>query len=65
MKSISSTVSFLYKLSGTATLGGGIGLVRQKTLMMVLYVSDIVLQAVPPAKALHTGLGILLSVCLS
>jgi len=64
MKSIKSTVSFLDKLSATTTLGDGIGLVCQKTLMMVFYVSDIVLQVLPPAKALHTGLGVLLAVCL-
>jgi len=65
MKSIKSTVSFLDKLSATAALGDGIGLVRQKTLMMVFYVSDVVLQVLPPAKALHTSLGVLLAVCLS
>jgi hypothetical protein len=58
MKSIESTVSFLYKLSSTAALDDGISLVRQKTLMSVFHVSDIVLQA------LHTGLGVLLAVCL-
>ena len=68
MKSIRSTVSFLYKLSGTTALGDSIGVVRHKTLVMVFHVSDIVLlllQALPPAKALHTGLGILLAVCFS
>jgi hypothetical protein len=64
-KSIGSTVSFLYKLSDTAALGDGIGLVRQKRLMTVLHVSDIDIQAFPPPKALHTGLGVLLAVCLS
>ena len=58
MKSIESTVSFLYKLSSTAALDDGISLVCQKTLMSVFHVSDIVLQA------LHTGLGVLLAVCL-
>jgi len=42
-KSIKSTVSFLYKLSATAALGDDLGLVRQKTLMVVFHVSDIVL----------------------
>ena len=64
MKSIRSTVSFLYKLSATAALGDGIGLVRQKAPMAVFHVSDVVLQAFPPAKALHTGLGVILTVCL-
>ena len=32
---------------------------------MVFHVSDIVLQAFSPTKALHTGFGILLAVCLS
>ena len=67
MESIRSTVLVLYKLSTTAALGDGIGLpvVRQKTLMTVLHVSDIVLQAFTPAKALNTSLGVLLAVCLS
>jgi len=33
--------------------------------MAVIHVSDMVLQPCPPAKALHTGLGVLLAVCLS
>ena len=37
MKSIRSIVSFLHKLSGNASLGGGSGLVRQKALMMVFH----------------------------
>jgi hypothetical protein len=64
MKSIRSTVSFLHKLS-TTPFGDGIDLVRQKTLMMFFRVSDIVLQAFTPPKALNTGLGVLLAVCLS
>ena len=60
-----STVSFLYKLSATAALGDGIGLVRQKSQMMVFHVFDIHLQAFPPAEALRTALGVLLAVCLS
>jgi len=64
MKSIRSTVSFLYKLSGTAALSDCIRLVHQKTLMSAFHISDIVLQAFPPAKALYTGLGVLLAVCL-
>ena len=62
LKSIKSIVSFLYKLSATAALGDNIGLVRQRTLMGAFYIFDIVLQAFPPAKAIHTGLGILLVV---
>ena len=58
MKSIESTVSFLYKLSSTAALDDGISLVRRKTLMPAFHVSDTVIQA------LHTGLGVLLVVCL-
>jgi len=65
MKSIKITVSFLYKLSVTAALGDGIGLVRQKTPMTVFHVFDIALQEFRPAKALYCGLGILLAVCLS
>ena len=62
MKSIRSTVSLLHNLSATAVLGDDLGLVRQKTLT-VFHISDIILQAFPPAKALQTGLGVLLTVC--
>jgi hypothetical protein len=65
MKSIRSTAPFLYKLSTTAALGDGIGLVHQKALMTVFHISNIILQAVPPTKALQTGLGVLLAVCNS
>ena len=68
MESIKRTVSFLDNLSATAALGDGIGLgrlVRQKTLMTVFRISDIVLQTFPPARAFHTGIGVLLAVCLS
>ena len=64
-KSIKSTTSFLYKLSAIAALGDDMGLVRQKTPMSVFHVSDIIPQAFPPAKALYTGIGVLLAVCLS
>jgi hypothetical protein len=64
MKSIRSTVSFLYKLEATAALVDGISLVGQKTLMTVFHVSDIVLQPSSPAMALFTGLGVLLAVCV-
>jgi len=37
MESIRNAVSFLCKLSTTAALGDGIGLVRQKTLMTVFH----------------------------
>ena len=63
MVSIRSIVSFLYKLSATAALGDDLGLVSPKTLMTVFHVSDIFLQTFPPAKALYTGLGVLLTVC--
>ena len=33
--------------------------------MAAFHVSDIVLQPCPPAKELHTGLGVLLAVCFS
>jgi predicted adenine nucleotide alpha hydrolase (AANH) superfamily ATPase len=62
-KSIRCTVSFLYKLSATAALGDDLGLVRQTTLVTVFHVSNIDPQAFPPAKALQTGLGVLLTVC--
>ena len=63
MKSVKSTVSFLYKLSATTSLGDNIGMVRQKAPVTVFHVSDIVLQEFPLAKAVHTGLGVLLTVC--
>jgi len=65
IKSIKSTVSSLYKLSATAALGDGIGTVRQKTLMTIFHVFDVALQGFPLAKALYSGLGVLLAVCLS
>ena len=43
MRSIRRTVSFLYKLEATAALVDGISMVRQKTLITVFHVSDIVL----------------------
>ena len=64
MKSIRSTISSLYKLSATAALGDGIRLVRQRKLVSAFHISDIVLQAFPPAKAMYTGLGVLLAVCI-
>ena len=64
MKSIKSTVSFLYKLSATATFVDGISTVSLKTLMTVFHISEIVLQPSSPAKALYAGLGVLLAVCL-
>ena len=65
MESIRSTVSFLEKLSATASLSDGIGQVRQKVPMTVFHVSDIVLQAFSPTKALHAGLGVLFVVGFS
>ena len=64
MKSIKRTVSFLYNLSGTVAFGDDLGLVCQKTLI-TLHLSDIVLQALQPAKAIQTGIGVLLTVCAS
>jgi len=64
MKSIRRTVSFLYNLSATAALGDDLGLVSQKKLT-TFYISDIILQALGPAVAIQTGLGVLLTVCTS
>jgi hypothetical protein len=63
-KSIESTVSFLFTLSGTGALGGSIGLVHQIVLIRCL-VSLIVLclQAFPPTDAIQAALAILLGVC--
>jgi hypothetical protein len=65
MKSIRNIVTFLYKLEATAALVDGISLVCQKTLITVFRVPDIVLQLSSPVKALYTGLGVLLAVCVS
>jgi hypothetical protein len=62
MRSIERTISFLYKLSATASLGDDLGLVRLKTLT-TFHMPDIVLQALRPATAIQTGLGVLLNVC--
>lgn len=62
MRSIERTISFLYKLSATASLGDDLGLVRLKGLT-TFHVPDIVLQALRPATAIQTGLGVLLNVC--
>ena len=64
VKSIRSTVSFLYKLEATAALADGISTVCLMTLMTTFHTSDVVIQPLPPTKALHTGLGVLLAVCL-
>lgn len=64
LESIKSIVSFLYKLSATAALGDNIGLVHQRTLMGAFFICDIDLQTFPPAKAIQTGLGVLLVVCV-
>ena len=62
MKSIKSTLSVLHNLSAIAALGDGVGLVRQKTPMEAFHIFDIPLQALPPAKAIRSGLGVLLHV---
>ena len=62
MKSIKSTLSVLHNLSAIAALGDGVGPVRQKTPMEAFHIFDIPLQALPPAKAMHSGLGVLLHV---
>jgi len=62
MRSIQSTVSVLDQLSAITTLGGAIGLVRQKTLRMS-HISDIFPKAFPPATVIQAGLGVLLAVC--
>jgi len=63
MRSIGSTVSVLDQLSTITTLGGAIGLVRQKTLTRMSHISDIVPKAFPPATVIQAGLGVLLAVC--
>ena len=63
MRSIGSTVSVLDQLSTITTLGGAVGLVRQKTLTRMTHISDIVPKAFPPATVIQAGLGVLLAVC--
>ena len=63
MKLIESTVSILYTLSATASLGEANGLVRQNVPMGCSTSLMNFLQPFPPAKAILAGLAILLAVC--
>jgi hypothetical protein len=63
MKSLNCSVDVLYTLS-TTILGEGIGVVRQKTSISVPCF-DGYSKAFPPAKAIFTGIAILLAVGLS
>ena len=63
MRSIGSTVSVLDQLSTITSLGGAIGLVRQKTLTRISHIADIFIKAFPPAAVIQAGLGVLLAVC--
>ena len=64
MKSVKCSVDVLYVLSNSTVLGEGIGLVRLKVIIRVLFLI-IILQPFPPAKAIFAGIAILLSVCPS
>jgi hypothetical protein len=62
MKSIKTTVSILSKLSSGATLVDGFGLVRDQELGACLTYLTVILQKLPPAKAIQACLAILLDV---
>lgn len=61
-RSIKSTISVLYALSATAVFGDATGLVRQNLLKGYSVSLILILQSFKPAKAIHTGLGVLLAV---
>ena len=62
MRSIKTTVSILSKLSFAASLSDTFGLVRQQQLVACFTSLTVLLQALPPAKAIQTCLAILLDV---
>ena len=62
LKAIKATVTILTPLSDAASLA--VGLVRQKALIACSTSLTLFQRSLfPPAKAVHTGLGILLDVC--
>ena len=63
MKSVKCSVDVLYVLSNSTVLGEGIGLVRLKVIIRVLFLI-IILQPFPPAKAIFAGIAILLAASL-
>jgi len=63
MKPIKTTVSILSKLSSTASLDSGLGLVRQQELVACFTSLTVFLQTLPPVKAIKICLVILLDVC--
>jgi hypothetical protein len=62
MKSLKTTVSILSKLSSAASLVGAFGQVRQRELLACFTSLTVFLQILPPAKAIHTCIAILLDV---
>ena len=62
LRSVEKAVSVLYKFSAIANFGQDIGLVRQLIGWGSMSLT-LVLQNFPPVTAVHTGLGVLLSVC--
>ena len=62
LKSVEKAVSVLYKFSATANFGQDIGLVRPLIGRCSMSLT-LILQNFPPVTAIHTGIGILLSVC--
>jgi len=62
MKSIKATISILTKLSSAALLTDAFGLVRQQELVVCFTSLTVFLQTLPPARAMHACLAILLDV---
>jgi hypothetical protein len=65
IKSLKTVVSTLSRVSAIATLGHDIGLVCSRLFIGCSTSLTHIRQSFPPAHAIHTGLGILLTVCAS
>jgi hypothetical protein len=63
LKPLKKAVTALYKLSAAANFGHDIGVVRLQTLTWCKMSLTLIRQHFPPVTAIHTGLGVLLSVC--
>jgi hypothetical protein len=64
MRRLKPTVDILFALSTGGVFGEGIGLVRLTKSMFALR-KFIILQRLPPSKAIFAGVGLLLAVCIS
>jgi hypothetical protein len=63
MKQLRPTVDIVHGLSTNGVFGEGVGLV-DTFLLAIISLSSFSLQGFPPAKAIFTGVGILLAVCI-